>query len=650
MSELKNLADVLGDKLLKVGDYQRPYAWGEEQLNDLWEDVDLLGDLMHYTGTLVLQDMGNTETTRSGQALTVFEVVDGQQRLTTCVILLNSLMKTLRALGSDDALEAAGELRSLLIVNIGGVKTPRLQLGRDLRTFFHRSILKGETQETDTLQLGEQRLQFAAQYFDRKIAELASTPDQQENTNRLLELRKRVTYQLRFIVYAVDRADEVGTLFETVNGRGKDLTELERVKNYLIYLSRQLSAKQQDDIVSNINDSWAAVFKSLGPVRLKDDTLLRAHWLVTQDPNTRNWHGANSIKNKFPRADYVSGSSRLTGKSNHSQNSGSNDLYESLTAYIDTLRKSARYLSTVHNVSTDYAEFGEDAPSIREKTSALLRSGSVASFYPLILATRLKHPHNHHLYSQVISFCERYSARVWAIRGLRSNAGGSSIRWNAADLYRGKEPSSVLQNLEARLWELAPDAAVLACFEPDVQWYPRSNAHKFVLYEYELAKQRDGSDIPEYGALTAKGNKTTEHILPQTPEEGSQWWKDFSRAEHSRLVHGIGNLVLTRDNSRYGRRDYLDSSEGRQGKRGQLGRESAGDAWCYFNSANLARERELAASYQEWTPETIRDRAAHIGSWALSRWPASAGFSKVQALVDDDRVVEDEAPGIDEEI
>lgn len=49
---------------------------------------------------------------------------------------------------------------------------------------------------------------------------------------RLLALRARTSHQLRFLVYSVDRSDEVGVLFETVNGRGKDLTELERVKNY----------------------------------------------------------------------------------------------------------------------------------------------------------------------------------------------------------------------------------------------------------------------------------------------------------------------------------------------------------------------------------------------------------------------------------
>jgi hypothetical protein len=115
----------------------------------------------------------------------------------------------------------------------------------------------------------------------------------------------------------------------------------------------------------------------------------------------------------------------------------------------------------------------------------------------------------------VIDFCERFSARVWAIRGLRSNAGESSIRWSARDLYTGKEPEEVMNQLEARLWQLAPDDAVGRSFDTREQWYPRSTAHKFVLYEYELAMQRDASDIPEFGDVTANGNKTTEHTKTQ---------------------------------------------------------------------------------------------------------------------------------------
>lgn len=634
------LEQVLQDKLLNVGDYQRPYAWEEKQLADLWADIDLLGSLPHYTGTLVLQNLGDTRTSRSGQVLTNFDVVDGQQRLTTCMVLLERLRRALLRIADDDAAEAAHDLERLLHVNIDGVPHPRLQLAGALRDFFTDSILGDDAPEGGHLQLGERRLLAASAYFDRQIALLTADVEADTALTRLLALRARTSHQLRFLVYSVDRSDEVGVLFETVNGRGKDLTELERVKNYLLYLSRQLNETQRDDVAANINRSWSAIFSNLGRVGLRDDALLRAHWLVTQDANTRNWHGADSVKAKFPRSAYVPGSSRLAGAalSDDGSVTGEDQLYVALDAYINSLRRSASILADVHDSGATYPGFETLSSQIVQTTAALRRSGSVASFHPLLLATRLVHPNNAELYLRVVNFCERFSARVWAIRGLRSNAGESSIRWAARDLFTSATPEDVLTGLEQRLWHLAPDDEVRANFAVNVQWYPRSTAHKFLLYEYELSKQRDASDIPQLGDVTAKGNKTTEHILPQTPGVDSEWWKVFTREQHAKLVHGIGNLVLTRDNSRYGNRDYLDSEDGRRGKRG---REGQSNPWCYYGEANLAREREVAIWYSEWTPATIERRAADIATWAVDRWPAQQPVS-AEVDVDDDRLVEDE--------
>lgn len=639
------LEQVLQDKLLNVGDYQRPYAWEEKQLSDLWADIDLLGSLPHYTGTLVLQNMGSTQTTRSGQVLTLFDVVDGQQRLTTCIVLLDRLRRVLRGQDDPDAQEAAHDLDRILYVNVDGVRRPRLELGGDLREFFADSILGDDAPEGSHLQLGARRLLAASRYFDDQIACLTAESDTEVARARLLSLRARASHQLRFLVYSVDRSDEVGVLFETVNGRGKPLTELERVKNYLLYLSRQLNDAQRDDVAANINRSWSAIFSNLGRVGLRDDALLRAHWLVTQDANTRNWHGADSIKAKFPRSAYVPGSSRLIGTTEGGARSADDDsLYLALDAYINSLRKSAGILADVHDPAATYPGYPAAASHIAQTTAALRRSGSVASFHPLLLATRLVHGADAELYLRVVNFCERFSARVWAIRGLRSNAGESSIRWAARDMFTGTAPNEVLVGLEQRLWQLAPDEDVVSSFGATVQWYPRSTAHKFLLYEYELAKQRDASDLPQFGDITAKGNKTTEHILPQTPAVDSAWWKIFTPEQHAKLVHGIGNLVLTRDNSRYGNRDYLDSADGRRGKRG---REGQTDPWCYYSESNLARERELAVQYDEWTPASIERRAAEIAAWALARWPAHRPAT-TEADVDDERLIEDEEADVDE--
>jgi hypothetical protein len=102
---------------------------------------------------------------------------------------------------------------------------------------------------------------------------------------------------------------------------------------------------------------------------------------------------------KFPRSDYVSGSSRLAGATTAADTEDAEDdlLYNSLTQYVDSLRKSAKILALVHDSSASYADFGQHGDDVRDRTAALRRSGSVASFYPIILATRLRNEHDHKL-------------------------------------------------------------------------------------------------------------------------------------------------------------------------------------------------------------------------------------------------------------
>ncbi len=128
---LQNLAVVLGDNRIEVTDYQRPYAWEEKQLRDLWDDLDLLGTDHHYAGTLVLNEMNKLLTTQEGEDVSTFEVGDGQQRLATCLILIDRMRRAMTgspARGVSGIDGALSDLRRLLHVTIGGTRRTRLSL------------------------------------------------------------------------------------------------------------------------------------------------------------------------------------------------------------------------------------------------------------------------------------------------------------------------------------------------------------------------------------------------------------------------------------------------------------------------------------------------------------------------------------------
>ena len=610
-----NLASVLGQRLLIVPDYQRPYAWEKKQLADLWADLDLMGEgTKHYTGTLVLMDQAAEHMTSSGVTLQEAHVVDGQQRLTTCLLLLDRIRRALLGVTptSGDLNETAQEIRRTYgLVAIEGVTKPRLALAKDLKDFWARHILDDLQVSQGELNEGERRLLNAAGYFDDKIAELLNGHHAEQQERLLRRLLARVTSGLRFLVYEVDSAADAGVIFETLNGRGRELSELDKIKNYLLFLARRLPSAQAEHLAERINSSWSTIYERLAGTGADEDLLLRAHWLTTINPDQRSWKGAQSIKTHFSRERYVPDAAKLstTTEAKGAIEDRHTELIESVTAYVDTLALCAHFTRELVDPRASFLAFGDNAASIRSRTGALRRSGVTAIFRPLLFAARLRHEQDAHLYLRLTELCERYSARVFTIAQRRSNAGQSRLYYLAHDMYAGEQPQQVLEKLEALVWEFADDDQVRAGLAPKQNWYGR-RGHKFFLYEYELDKARREEDVADFATFYGqRAKRTTEHVLPQEPNWDKGEWAEVSRDDHARLVHSIGNLALTYDNSSYGRKPF-GAKKGMQGQK---------DSPCYTESS-LAQERELA-THATWTATTIEERGAQLTEWALRHWP-----------------------------
>lgn len=108
-NELQPLSLLFQNRLFLIPDYQRGYAWLQQQLVDFWDDlVNLQADRYHYTGLLSLKPLKCKETVSWGEDLWLVEngykpchIVDGQQRITTFVILLNEIVGFVRGLNEN---------------------------------------------------------------------------------------------------------------------------------------------------------------------------------------------------------------------------------------------------------------------------------------------------------------------------------------------------------------------------------------------------------------------------------------------------------------------------------------------------------------------------------------------------------------------
>ncbi|MCA9979174.1 MAG: HNH endonuclease [Anaerolineales bacterium] len=141
-----------------------------------------------------------------------------------------------------------------------------------------------------------------------------------------------------------------------------------------------------------------------------------------------------------------------------------------------------------------------------------------------------------------------------------------------------------------------------------MNWYAWGGV-KYFLYEYEyhLAQQSGDAIKMRWEDLVAAAKKDTiEHILPQSIAGIGYWEERFTPEQHSQLVHDIGNLTLTLNNSSLSNAPFPR-------KKGVASQER-----CYASS-KLFVEQQLAR-FDDWTPETIETRRRAMEAWARERW------------------------------
>ena len=130
------------DWLFEIPIYQRGYAWEEENLRDLWDDLYYLEDREHYFGTVLLKSADKPPVKAGLKTFEQFEVIDGQQRLTTTLILLRELISQMKAVGDEDIRAQVSKLEEDYIVYLDNYKLtiarrrvvlPRHDPGRGVR-------------------------------------------------------------------------------------------------------------------------------------------------------------------------------------------------------------------------------------------------------------------------------------------------------------------------------------------------------------------------------------------------------------------------------------------------------------------------------------------------------------------------------------
>ncbi len=604
MNNVLNVEEIFGGRLFVIPDYQRGYAWELQQWSEFLDDVELLPEKKdHFTGTVVLHENESMESRidETGKKYAYFNIVDGQQRLTTIVLLLDAIRYEMQKFSKLSALKSGITSNYLHANDLNGERIHKLTLNRNCHPFFVNNILGDPPGPEGPVIASHKRLRDAKRHFRAYLSKRLA--EQSNDSAWLIGLYDKITHRLRMSLYTVSEASDVGVIFEVMNNRGKPLSELEKVKNYLLYAGSKLNLAPHS-LADSVNSTWTNIFERLMAADLSgnkdEDQLLRMHWLMAYDHRSRNFEGSKSIKARFRLRDY---------------DGRHKELLSDLQKYTKTLdQASLAYCDIMHPMRSDAFAAFKDNPALHQEivhaSEKLDRVNVVATFLPLLIATRLRFPEDGQQYVDLVRLCEVFAFRVYRLLERRSDAGQKTIFRVAHELFdRSIDVDEAMRQLRSELLGYCPDHAFSEKFklsEEENNWYYES-ALKYLLFEYEEYLATGRTIQPSWNMIAKRPiEQTIEHILPQTPTD-VYWASRFNKDAVRRLLHDLGNLCLTSDNSAYGNKGFPE-------KKGKPGLGSP----CYADSS-LYQERELAG-YDDWTPDSIVKRREKIIKWAIGRW------------------------------
>jgi uncharacterized protein with ParB-like and HNH nuclease domain len=261
---------ILGNGLTyEVPKFQQDYSWQTEQWDDLWQDLlDLHHSetKAHYMGYLVLQ------TANSKQ----YQIIDGQQRITTLSLLILAILKQLKHFeNSDIEKENNAKRREQLRMSYIGYLNPvtlvpnnKLKLNRNNDAFYKTYLVQLSEFPLRGLNPSERLMKACFEWFSEN---LAKTFDNGENITAFID---NIVDKLFFTIITVGDELNAYTVFETLNARGVQLSAADLLKNYLFSIVDNGEAHEIE--FDQLETLWSQTVDKLGNEKIPE--FLRCYW------------------------------------------------------------------------------------------------------------------------------------------------------------------------------------------------------------------------------------------------------------------------------------------------------------------------------------------------------------------------------------
>ncbi|GAA6791046.1 DUF262 domain-containing protein [Helicobacter pylori] len=553
-SKDSHLRDILKDELYyQIPIYQRPYQWTEENceklLDDLFFNYEDDRESDYFCGSLVLIAISEDSKAKT------YDVVDGQQRLSTFILLA----KVLATLYSERLTE---ESKDYLQESLNG------RYGKKDRLNFNAI---GFNSKKD--------FQYALTSFNDALVS--------NNKNNYLKnaiclknyLRKKeiadindfiqwLYFKVVFITITCPDADKALRIFNVLNARGLPLHATDIFKGELLKHTKE---HEQEEFVSR----WNALSQKCSDNDLKIETLFS--WYL-------NYLNPVTSKEKMEK---------------------------SLVAWFKNLNKTPlEYLKGVEDFYNAYCEVLE----MQDRYAHLLSYKDDDYLLCVILCTSLLHRYSDQDIETLKELLVKFYYQDWVAgktRTTRSQTCYNIIialkeKKNIDDIISIVKEYLNEKNITQHFKENLQDSNLYTKFYFTNNKTPKKNSWLkpiLILVEYFM------SDDPKPKRIQMDKNLHVEHILPQKPTLSSQWAKDFSEEERERYTHSLANLTLLggKKNTKASNLDFKDKKKIYMGEEIRLNKKRPFRAMtCYKMTIDIAHH------YTEWTPKSLEKREKEL--------------------------------------
>ncbi len=543
--ELKKLHQILVDSeyFYQVPDYQRPYVWDKDHLGALIDD--LVGSYTnnkedeYFCGSIVIAE--NQKDNR-------WDVVDGQQRLTSFIILACTILK----LYKNSLVQKSKDFIKESIHDRHDEEKERLKFltAQNYNNIFENTVLNNLEFE-DNIKKNELNKKFEENTYLRNAYYFKELLNESVKNGSISDIDDFVKWFYEHIVLTriiCFEQDSAMQIFQVLNDRGQPLSPIDILKSNLIQEIKQDSEKRKDFITTW--DKLVEACKSVEGIDIDLEDFFNMY-LEYADPSTSKKRADKGLKKVFKDSkkdacEFIYGVSAF------------------MKSYTDLLKKQDRYIYLLRYLPSRYwASILTTALYVKYPDFDALKKLLVSYYYQTWIAggtiTRIK------------------QTSINIIKNVKSNKGIKTIQ---ELILRNINSYNTFDQYLCNLW-----------YSSSV--YPS----KWVCPVLALANYfMVDEEKPNFIVMDAETQ--VEHVLPQSPKKGSQWNANFDKEKREEWVNNIANLTLLKrkKNAKALNWDFDEKRKIYGGK------DTSKVISCYDITKELYRD------YEKWDEKSLQKR------------------------------------------